>query len=90
VEAAAHPARNRRDDVFRGDLLRALCGRVEPALAITASSVVFALYHCDLTPLPWLMKGLFGAIAGLATLRTRALLPAMISHALLWTIFADN
>ena len=78
------------ETLFRGDLLHALRGRVSALLAVLGSSMVFALYHRDLTPLPLLMKVVFGVMFAVATLRTRSIIPATIAHTAMWTIFANN
>ena len=44
----------------------------------------------ELTPLPLLMKVLFGVMFAVATLRTRSLVPAAVAHTLMWAIFANN
>jgi membrane protease YdiL (CAAX protease family) len=78
------------ESLFRGDLLRALQAKSGSTAAVIASSVVFGLYHLNVTPLPLAMKTAFGVMFAVAALRTGSLVPAAIAHALMWTIFANN
>ncbi len=78
------------ETLFRGALLQSLQMRLGAAAAVLVSSVVFALYHLDLTPIPLVCKAMCGAIAAIATLRTDSLVPAATAHTLTWAIFADN
>jgi len=78
------------ETLFRGDLLGALEKRWGKVAGVLLSSVVFALYHRTLTPVPLAMKFVTGALYAVATVRARSLVPAAIGHWLLWAIVADN
>jgi membrane protease YdiL (CAAX protease family) len=70
--------------LFRGVLLRALLRKVQPATAVLASAVIFALVHYigDANTLPFLpaLTGL-GAVLALVALRTGDLSAAIFIHA---------
>lgn len=72
---------------FRGLLLRAVEKRWSLAVAVVASTVVFGLSHFQGIQLPALL--LFGAVAGVLTVRTGRLGPAILCHAGFnaWTLF---
>lgn len=72
---------------FRGLLLRAVEKRWSLAVAVVASTVVFGLSHFQGIQLPALL--LFGAVAGVLTVRTGRLGPAILCHAGFnaWTLY---
>lgn len=78
------------ETVFRGDLLGRLSERANVYLSVALSSVVFALYHRSLAPVPLAMKVVLGAIFALFTLRTRSLVPSALGHWWLWVVVGDN
>lgn len=63
---------------FRGFLLRATERRFGTAVAVVVSTVVFGLGHLQGIQLPALL--LFGAVAGVLTVRTGRLGPAIVCH----------
>jgi uncharacterized protein len=63
---------------FRGLLLRATERRFGTAVALVVSTVVFGLGHLQGIQLPALL--LFGAVAGVLTVRTGRLGPAILCH----------
>ena len=63
---------------YRGLLLRALEHRVGPVVAVAASSLVFAVVHRQLLPLPGLF--VFGAAAAIVTLATGRIGTAWAMH----------
>ncbi len=77
------------ETLFRGDLQGALARRSRPIVAVMGSSVVFALFHRTLAPIPLAMKLVTGLLFALAAQRTRSLVPSAIGHALSWAILAD-
>ena len=78
------------ETVFRGDLLGRLSERSGVFVGVVLSSLVFALYHRTLAPVPFAMKAVLGVVFALFTLRTRSLLPSAIGHWWLWVIVGDN
>jgi len=76
--------------VFRGDLLGRISERAGVVAGVVLSSAVFALYHRTLAPVPLVMKGVFGLIFAVFTLRTRSLVPSVLGHWWLWVIVGDN
>jgi membrane protease YdiL (CAAX protease family) len=63
---------------FRGLLLRATERRFGTGIALVVSTVVFGLGHLQGIQLPALL--LFGAVAGVLTVRTGRLGPAILCH----------
>jgi membrane protease YdiL (CAAX protease family) len=78
------------ETLFRGDLLRALRQPLGAAGAVIISSLVFALYHLDLTPLPLVMKVAFGILFACTRLGSGSLVAGVTAHTLLWAIVAEN
>lgn len=64
--------------LFRGYLLRALAARWSPAFGLVVSTIAFAAVHGHLAALAAYL--LYGAGLGLATLRTRSVVPAVVAH----------
>ena len=67
--------------VFRGVLLPGLARRMRPALALIATSVVFALFHVPSHGVGAVMPGLLGLVFGWARLRTGGLTAPIVLHA---------
>jgi membrane protease YdiL (CAAX protease family) len=78
------------ETLFRGDLLGKLSLRASRVASVVLSSMLFALYHRSLAPVPLGMKFVLGSIFAVFTLRTRSLIPSAMGHWLLWIIVADN
>lgn len=78
------------ETLFRGHLCKAIETRGGTVVAVVASSVVFALFHRTLSPVPLLMKLVFGLLFATAAVRTRSLWPSAIAHTGMWAIIADN
>jgi membrane protease YdiL (CAAX protease family) len=87
------------ETLFRGDLLRALCGSMRTAFAVIASSAAFTAFHLRLDDFAGGIGAIFtiglfvkfgiGVLFALATVRTRSLLPSAVGHALLWGVMGD-
>jgi membrane protease YdiL (CAAX protease family) len=78
------------ETLFRGDLLLALRSRIGPLAAIVVSSIVFALYHRTLAPLPLFMRFAMGAVFAIGATTTGSLVAPALAHALVWAIVANN
>lgn len=78
------------ETLFRGDLLGKLAQRTGAVVGVLLSSMLFALFHRTLAPVPLAMKLVLGVIFAVFTLRTRSLIPSALGHWLLWVIVGDN
>jgi membrane protease YdiL (CAAX protease family) len=78
------------ETLFRGDLLGKLSLRTSIVAGVALSSILFALYHRTLAPVPLGMKFVLGTIFAVFTIRTRSLIPSAIAHWLLWIIVGNN
>jgi membrane protease YdiL (CAAX protease family) len=79
------------ETLFRGLLQPSLVPKLGAAGAIVTTSVIFALYHRSLTPVPLvLMKMVLGTLLGAAAHTSRSLVPSWMGHWLMWAIAADN
>jgi membrane protease YdiL (CAAX protease family) len=64
--------------VFRGVLARSLAARFDPIIAVVASAAVFAVYH--VLPIQMVPTFVLGLWLGILTVRSRSILPAMVTH----------
>jgi membrane protease YdiL (CAAX protease family) len=66
--------------LFRGVLVRSLAPRLGAPLAVVVGAAVFGVYH--LFPPQMVSTFALGLVLGFVTLRSRSIVPAMITHAL--------
>jgi membrane protease YdiL (CAAX protease family) len=72
--------------IFRGYLQPALRARFSPAIAIGITSLVFAAYHAEFSPLVFGGRVFWGVVWGIARERTRSTLPSSVAHFLNWAV----
>ncbi|MCB9647710.1 MAG: CPBP family intramembrane metalloprotease [Deltaproteobacteria bacterium] len=72
--------------LFRGYLQPGLRARFGPALAIGITSLIFAAYHVNFSPMGFLGNVLWGVIWGLARERSGSTVPSSVAHFLNWSV----
>jgi membrane protease YdiL (CAAX protease family) len=72
--------------LFRGYLQPALRARYSAAVAIGVTSLVFALYHVQLSPMAFAGNFVWGVIWGIARERSRSTVPSSVAHFMNWSI----
>ncbi|AUX38923.1 uncharacterized protein SOCE26_003040 [Sorangium cellulosum] len=72
--------------IFRGYLQPALRARFSPAVAIGVTSIVFAAYHADLSPMVFAGNVGWGVIWGITRERSRSTIPSSVAHFLNWSV----
>lgn len=64
--------------IFRGVLTRSLAARFDPVIAVVGSAAAFGVYH--VLPIQMLPTFVLGLWLGILTVRSRSIVPAMITH----------
>ena len=71
--------------LFRGVLLFTLLKFMKPFWAVTLVSIIFGIFH----PTYWVTAGVMGVLLSILTLKTKSLIPGVVSHSL-WNLYAGK
>lgn len=77
------------ESLFRGYLQPVLVKRLGTGAGILLTAVVFAFYHMNFTGVSLIGKSLLGLIYGVLRHQTNSLLPAGITHFLVWLVIGS-
>ncbi len=74
------------ESLFRGYLQPAIVSRLGVGPAIIVTSLLFALYHLQLQPVPLITKTALGLILGALRIARPSLVAPAAAHALVWAV----